>query len=289
VKRAQVMCPLTSDFAAGTRRTARDTRRSVYQSLEARRKPESFWGAPLFRGLQGVARTATACSMSCCPPGLHEAWPPGGWPGKDPGAPASVSASRAGVATAREWGTLAVWGAKGGASTPGEAWPLSPLAGLSARRRASSQRARTGASRHLVVGVDVRPDPDHDAESRRRRVCAARRARAKSQSGQERPRRRRRCAAPALTPEGVAPALFATSAKVPRRQTSRQMARGGLSTPMRPDVALVVRACHRCLLTDRPLKRCHKTARVAVQFGPETPVATSRRSGGRTAGRRSRE
>jgi hypothetical protein len=211
--------------------------------------------------------------MTCCPAGLHEAWPRGMAEERSMCSRISISISRWRGDGARVADSRRVGGQRWGQHCRGG---LAPVASRRTYRTTTGvfSAPRSGASRHLVVGVDVRPDPDHDAKSGRRRVCAARRARAKSQSGQERPPRRRRSAAPSLTPEGVAPALFATSAKVPRRQTSRQMARGGLSTAMRPVVALVVRACHRCLLTDRPLKRCHKTARVAVQFGPETRVAT---------------
>ena len=87
-----------------------------------------------------MARTAMPCSMTCCPPGLHEAWPRGDGRGKIEVRPASVSASRAGVATARESRTPAVWGGQRWGQHSGEAWPPSPLAGLTARRRASSQR-----------------------------------------------------------------------------------------------------------------------------------------------------
>ena len=66
--------------------------------------------------------------------------------------------------------------------------------------------ARSGASRHLVVGVDVRSTTTTPCDgSRRRRVPPESRGQ-KPQSGQERPPRQRRFAAPALTPEGVAPA-----------------------------------------------------------------------------------
>ena len=144
----------------------------------------------------------------------------------------------------RESRTPAAWGAKGGASAPGEAWPPSPLAALAARRRAPSQRRDALAPSGCRRGRSL--DHDHGLRLHKAALCAAEKARAKLQSGQERPPRRRRYAAPALTPRGVAPALVATTATVPSRQTNRRTARGGLSTTMRPIVPSLFIARSRC-------------------------------------------
>jgi len=118
---------------------------------------------------------------------------------------------------------------------------LAPLASRRTRRRTTCvlSAARSGAARHLVVGVDVRSSERTPRVLRRRRFVPPTRRGQKPQSGQERPPRRRRYAAPALTPRGVAPALVATTATVPSRQTNRRTPRGGLSTAMRPIVPSV--------------------------------------------------
>jgi hypothetical protein len=136
---------------------------------------------------------------------------------------------------------------------------LAPLASRRTRRTGGTttcvlSAARSGAARHLVVGVDVRSSERTPRVLRRRRFVPPERRGQKPQSGQERPPRRRRYAAPALTPRGVAPALVATTATVPSRQTHRRTARGGLSTAMRPIVPSVLIARSRGL-SDRSAHR----------------------------------
>jgi hypothetical protein len=142
----------------------------------------------------------------------------------------------------RESRTHAAWGATGGASAPGEAWPLRRLP----QSPHDNVRPRSGPSRHLVVGVDVaRPRP----AGRRHRAarCAARRPRAETPERAGATPRLRRYAAPALTPRGVAPALVDTTKTIPSRQPNRRPARGGLPTAMRPIVPSVFIERCRCL------------------------------------------
>jgi hypothetical protein len=182
----------------------------------------------------------------------------------------------------RESPTSPPWGGQrwGQRSSGGSA----PLASRRTRRTTTSvlSAARSGASRHLAVGVDVRSGEPTPRDLRRRRLVPPESRGQNPRGGQERPPRRRPLRGPGSDPGGVAPALFATTATVSRRQTSRPTARGGLSTAMRPVVALVVVACRHCLLDRSATEEMPQIARVAVLFEPETRVRTSRRSGCRT-------
>ena len=107
--------------------------------------------------------------------------------------------------------------------------------------------ARSGAARHLVVGVDVRSSERTPRVLRRRRFVPPEQARAETpeRAGATPPPAPLR--GPGSDPRGVAPALVATTATVPSRQTNRRTARGGLSTAMRPIVPSVSIARSRCL------------------------------------------
>ena len=208
--------------------------------------PDAPLGRPAFTPPTGRgARKARPCSMTCCPrvstrPG------PAGRSRRDPCAPASVSASRAGHGDGGSRGLPPPGGPQVGPTLQGR---LGPLASRRTCRTTTCvlSAARSGASRHLVVGLDVRSNRRTAPDGRRRRFVPPERRGPQPQSGQERPPRRRRYAAPALTPRGVAPALVATTATVPSRQTNRRTARGGLSTAMRPIVPSVFIARSRCL------------------------------------------
>jgi hypothetical protein len=172
-----------------------------------------------------------------------------------------------------------VGGAKGGANAPGEAWPPSPLAALAARRRASSQR-RAVARRAIWLSAWTFARPRHTLRRQKAALCAAGKARAKT------PERAGATPPPApLRGPGSDPGggrscpILLLAATVSRRQTSRQTARGGLSTAMRPVVALVVVAFCRCLSDRSAIEEMPQSARVAVQLGPETRATTMRRSG----------
>ena len=137
---------------------------------------------------------------------------------------------------------------------------LAPLASRRTRRTTTCvlSAARSGAARHLVVGVDVRSSERTPRVLRRRRFVPPERRGQKPQSGQERPPRRRRYAAPALTPRGGRSCPSCYYGYGSSRQTDRRTARGGLSTARRPIVVFSFVAWSRCLLTDRPLNRCRK-------------------------------
>jgi hypothetical protein len=183
--------------------------------------------------------------MTCCPRVSTRHGPAGTLEERSMCSRISISISRW-PWRRRESRILAAWGATGGASAPGEAWPprrspqsphedVRPLSG--AQGRVALSGCRRGRS------LDHAPT----GHGTRRRVVPPEGRGQKPQSGQERPPRRRRYAAPALTPRRVAPALVATTATVPSRQTNRRTARGGLSTAMRPIVPSVFVAQSRCL------------------------------------------
>jgi hypothetical protein len=165
---------------------------------------------------------------------------------RDPCAPASVSASRAGPGA----GVSREFSPRGG---PQVGPALQGRLGPRAARRSSPHedvRPLSGAQGRVALsGCRRGRSLDHapTGHGTRRRVVPPEGRGQKPQSGQERPPRRRRYAAPALTPRRVAPALVATTATVPSRQTNRRTARGGLSTAMRPIVPSVFVAQSRCL------------------------------------------
>ena len=131
--------------------------------------------------------------------------------------------------------------------------------------------ARSVAPRHLVGKPRLR-DIWRRPEFKWAAPCAVPGERGqKPQSGQERPPRRGRCAAPALTPRGVAPALVATPSTMSSRQTNRRTARGGLSTASGRRHLSVFARC-RCLSDRSATEEMPQIARVAVLFGRQKRV-----------------